>query len=395
MVSTGRTLQWRVAMPEPEYKVYRSRRRLFGRRDEGVADGLQELRGEAPDAPRSPRAKPEYTVHGGGGRRLPRLRRPKGPGTGSVLAGWTAGRVVKWLVLLAIGWILLSVLVFLVSAQIHQTSRANDSLDPAGFTLTQPQNILILGSDQRTKGNAEPGASTSGPSRSDSILLLRAGGGKSSRLSIPRDTVVDIPGHGRSKVNAAYAIGGAKLTVTTLKQYLGIDINHVVEVNFGNFPEFVDALGGITVHTGCVQSDINGGRANGGYSLRLRAGENHINGRQALALARTRKNKCKPAENDLTRARRQQQIMQALKHRLLSPAVFFRGPWVAWAAPKAINSDMGGPSLLGLFAAIQSGGDPKTRVLKPSAYVTLPDGGSALEVSDAEKAAEVRAFLKG
>jgi LCP family protein required for cell wall assembly len=379
-------------MPEPDYKVYRSRRRLFRRGEDGVPAGLQELRGEAPDAPRSPSAKPEYTVHGGGGRRLPRLRRPGG---GTILAGWTAGRVIKWLVLLAIGWLVLSMLVFLVSAQIHQTSKADDSLDPAGFTLTSAQNILVLGSDARTKGNAEPGSQIGGPSRSDSILLIRAGGGKSARLSIPRDTVVDIPGHGRTKINAAYAIGGAKLTVTTIKQYLGIEINHVVQVNFDNFPSFIDSLGGITVHTGCVVSDINGGRRNGGFSLRLRAGANHIDGRQALALARTRKNKCNPAENDLTRAKRQQKIMQAIKGRLLSPATFFRGPWVAWNAPKAIRSDMGGPSLLGLFAAIEAGGNPKTRVLKPSGFVTLPDGGSALEVSDAEKRREVAAFLRG
>src|SRR3712207_68291 len=129
---------------------------------------------------------------------------------------------------------------------------------------------------------------------------MRVGGGRSARLSIPRDTVVDIPGHGRDKINAAYAYGGPALTIRTIKQYLGIDVNHVVEVNFANFPEFIDALGGITVHTGCVQSDINGGRRNGGVSLRLRAGANHINGKQALALARTRKNKCKPNENDLT-----------------------------------------------------------------------------------------------
>jgi LCP family protein required for cell wall assembly len=245
------------------------------------------------------------------------------------------------------------------------------------------------------KGLAEPGSQIGGPSRSDSILLIRPGGGKSARLSIPRDTVVDIPGHGRTKINAAYAIGGAKLTVTTIKQYLGIEINHVVQVNFDNFPSFIESLGGITVHTGCVVSDINGGRRNGGFSLRLRAGANHIDGRQALALARTRKNKCNPAENDLTRAKRQQKIMQAIKGRLLSPATFFRGPWVAWNAPKAIRSDMGGPSLLGLFAAIEAGGNPKTRVLKPSGFVTLPDGGSALEVSDAEKRREVAAFLRG
>jgi LCP family protein required for cell wall assembly len=412
---------------EPKYTVYRSRPKLFGRRDTDderrVSDGLAELRGDAPDAPRTPPAesprqpgqpaqpgqpgqadRPEYTVHGGGGGgpRLPRLRgrgrgRPglPGPGPGKVVAGLTIGRVVRWVLSAALAWLLLSFVIFLVSAQVHQTSKANDALKSGGFTLTSPNTILVLGSDARTKGNAEPGATVGGPSRSDSILLIRAGGGKSARLSIPRDTVVDIPGHGRAKINAAYAIGGAALTVTTIEQYLGIDINHVVEVNFDNFPDFVDSLGGITVHTGCVQSDINGGRRNGGYSLRLRAGSNHINGRQALALARTRKNKCNPAENDLTRARRQQKILEALKHRLLSPSTFFRGPWVAWEAPQAIRSDMGGPSLLGLFGAIQIGGDPKTRVLKPSGGETLPDGGAALVVSEAEKRREVAVFLKG
>jgi LCP family protein required for cell wall assembly len=375
---------------EPKYTVYRSRPKLFGRRDDPAKDGMSELRGrpEQPPPAAAP-GRPEYQVHGR--RRRDGLKLPKrAPKTGgSRLKKLTTGRVVKWLALAVLGWTALSLLVFLVSAQVHQTSKADASLSGGGFPLTSPNTILVLGSDARSKGNAEPGSQVGGPSRSDSILLLRAGGRKSARMSIPRDTVVDIPGHGRDKVNAAYAFGGARLTVATLEQYLGIDINHVVEVNFENFPDFVDALGGITVHTGCVQSDINGGRRNGGYSLRLRAGENHINGLQALALARTRKNKCKPNENDLTRARRQQKIMQALKHRLVSPATFVRGPLVAWSAPKAIRSDMSGPSLLGLFGAIQTTGDPKTRVLGR----VQPDGGVA--VSDDEKRREVAAFLRG
>jgi LCP family protein required for cell wall assembly len=390
---------------EPQYRVYRSRPKLFGRRAETArgdrgADGLRELRGDQPASRRSrPEPAPQYVKHGGRkGLRLPRRgRRPNVPGAG-FLAGLTFGRVVKWLVLAVLGWSAVSLLLFLVSAQIQRsntTRAARDALDPGGFTLTSANTILVLGSDARTKKTAEPGSSVGGPSRSDSILLIRAGGGKSARLSIPRDTVVDIPGHGRDKVNAAYAIGGPALTITTLKQYLGIDINHVVEVNFGNFPEFIDALGGVTVHTGCVRSDINGGRRNGGTTLRLHAGENHINGKQALALARTRKNACNPAEDDLTRARRQQKLMAAIKHRLVSPVTFLRAPWVAWAAPKAIRSDMAGPALLGLFGAVATSGDPATRVLKPSSFVTLPDGGSALEVSDAERRREVRAFLKG
>ena len=70
-------------------------------------------------------------------------------------------------------------------------------------------------------------------------------------------------------------------------------------------------------------------------------------------------------------------------------------PWVAWNAPKAIRSDMSGPSLLGLVGALTVAGTPATRVLIPSGDVTLPDGGAGLTVSEAEKQREVRRFLKG
>jgi LCP family protein required for cell wall assembly len=286
-----------------------------------------------------------------------------------------------------------------VSAQIQRdnvSDAARNALKPGGYTLTSANTILVLGSDARTKGLAEPGSTIGGPSRSDSILLIRAGGGKSARLSIPRDTVVDIPGHGRDKINAAYAIGGPSLTILTVEQYLGIDVNHLVEVNFDNFPDFIDALGGIDIKTGCVVSKINGGTRNGGYTLRLRKGSNHISGKQALALARTRKNDCNASENDLTRARRQQKIMAAIKSRTVSPATFLRLPWVAWAAPKAIRSDMAGPSLLGLFGAVQTGGNPATRVLvdTPPTFTSI-NGGSGIEVSEAKREAEVARFLDG
>jgi LCP family protein required for cell wall assembly len=290
-----------------------------------------------------------------------------------------------------------SLVLFLISAQLQRqevSDSAGSALDPSGYTLTSPNTILVLGSDARTKETSEPGSSTKGPSRSDTILLMRAGGGASARLSIPRDTVVDIPGHGRNKINAAYALGGPALAVETVKRYLGIEVNHLVQVNFENFPDFIDALGGIDVRTGCVVSRINGGFKNGGYTLRLPAGENHLDGRQALALARTRKNECRPKENDLTRARRQQNILGAIKRRLVSPATFIRLPFVSWAAPKAVRSDMAGPSLLGLFGAVATSGSPATRVLKPSGSTTLPDGGTALEVSEAEKQAEVARFLR-
>jgi LCP family protein required for cell wall assembly len=365
--------------PPPEYRVYRSRRRLFGRDgDDDLGVGPRGPRRDGDDG-RDPGDRPGEP---------PPPRRRRRPGV------W---RILRILLAVLVAWVLFSLVLFLVSAQIQRqgvSDAAGEQLGGAGFTLTSPNTILVLGSDARTKENAEPGSSGIGqPSRSDTILLMRAGGGASQRLSIPRDTVVDIPGFGRNKINAAYALGGPALAVKTVEQYLGIEVNHLVEVNFENFPDFIDALGGIDLRTGCVVSRINGGYRNGGYTLRLKAGENHLDGEAALALARTRKNECRPSENDLTRARRQQKILSAIKSRLLSPVTFVRLPLVSWAAPKAVRSDMAGPSLLGLFGAVATSGSPTTEVLKPDGAVTLPDGGAGLSVSDAEKARKVRRFL--
>jgi len=254
---------------------------------------------------------------------------------------------------------------------------------------------LILGSDQRPKGSKEPGAASGGPSRSDSIQLLRVGGGHSAKLSIPRDTVVNVPGHGLNKVNAAYAFGGSALAVKTIKQYLGIDIDHVVLVNFTKFPQLIDAMGGVTYTGGCVVSRINGGFRNGGFTLRLKAGTTHIDGKQALALSRTRHNECNPRENDLTRATRQQKIVSAMKSRVLSPSGFIRWPWIAWRAPQTVSTDMGALGMTGLAATIATSGNAPTKILKPTGVVTLPDGGAGLVVSPAAKQRAVRRFLNG
>jgi len=366
----------------PAYTLYRSRPRGLRERLGGEEASLDELRGgDRPNGPRAPRR---------GRLPLPRLR---GPG-GRV----TPGRIVRWIALAVGAWLALSLVLFLLSAQIEQgkvSDAAKAQLQSAGFPLTSANTILILGSGARPAGSKEPGANPGGPSRSDTIMLWRVGGGHASRLSIPRDTVVEIPGHGRQKINAAYAYGGAALSIQTISQYLWIPVNHLIEVDFTNFPKLVDALGGVDVKTGRVCSKINGGRANGGVTLDLHSGEHHLNGRQALALARTRKNDCNPAEDDLTRARRQQQILSAMKSRLFAPTTFLRLPWVSWYTPKTIHTDMGGATLLGFFAAAATGGSPPVEVLRPSGFETLPDGGSGLVVSDADKQAAVRRFLDG
>ena len=342
----------------PEYRVYRSRKPLFGRAGGGDGDELAKLRaGARPIGPE---------------RRRRRL---------------SGGRVVRWILAAVAAWVALSIVAFLLSAQIQQGKVADDAnalLGGAGYPLWSPNNILVLGSDERTKGTREPGAQT-GSGRSDSIMLLRVGGGANSRLSIARDTIVHVPGHGRSKINAAFAYGGAALAIRTVEAYTGVDVNHVVLVSFESFPALIDAMGGVTYHGGCVVSRINGGFRNGGYTLRLRAGETHIDGKQALALARTRHNDCNRREDDLTRARRQQKVIGAMKRRLLSPFAFVRLPQIAWAAPQSLRSDMSGPTLLGLFGALAIAGSPQTQVL----------GTQSGTVPDSLRRARVRRFLEG
>jgi LCP family protein required for cell wall assembly len=362
----------------PQYTRYRARRRLLGERESQT--GLAER----------PRVGPTR-----GGRREP-------PGDSKAASRWrrwaTPRRAALGLLALIFGWLLLSLLLFLISSHFNRTSPPKDlaaALDSAGYPLTSGNNILVLGSDRRQKNSKEPGAETSGPGRSDSIMLIRTGGGHAARLSIPRDTIVEIPGHGLQKINAAHAYGGPAESVRVIKRWLKIPINHVVEVNFENFPQLIDAMGGIDYTGGCVISRIDGGFSQGGYTLRLRAGTHHLDGKQALALARTRENLCASTQNDLSREEHQQALFNAMKSRLLSPSSFVRLPWIAWDAPPAIISDMSGPTLLGMFAALGIGGTPPTRVFKRARPVAIAGVGDGLEISESERRAAVGQFLSG
>jgi LCP family protein required for cell wall assembly len=247
----------------------------------------------------------------------------------------------------------------------------------------------VLGSDARPEGSKEPGAG--GPSRSDSIMLLRVGLGTVRKLSIPRDAVAEIPGHGQGKINSAYALGGPALTIETVEDYLGNDlkINHLIEVDFENFPNFIDALGGIDVTLKkCVRSPPFGeyGTAGGRKRLSFKKGENHLSGHEALGFSRIRKNSCDPNEDDRDRAARQQMVVSGIRSQATSPSTFFRLPWVAWDAPRTVKSDMKGIGLSALFADLMTGGGGKTNVLEPD---TL----EPLIVSEAERRTEVRKLL--
>ncbi|HEY2521533.1 MAG TPA: LCP family protein [Streptosporangiaceae bacterium] len=168
-----------------------------------------------------------------------------------------------------------------------------------------PLNILVAGVDQRTglthhqEVMLHVGSDVS--TNSDTLMLLHvsADRGTVTVVSIPRDSWVDIPGHGMSKINAAYGLGGPKLMVQTVEQATGLTINHYVEVNFLGFVKIIDALGGVNI---CLPQPVDDT-----YSgLRLSAGEHRVDGITALAYARDRHSF---ATSDLARIQDQQKLL--------------------------------------------------------------------------------------
>ncbi|HKQ42163.1 MAG TPA: LCP family protein [Pseudonocardia sp.] len=288
------------------------------------------------------------------------------------------------------GWLLLSLVLFLISAQVQEgvSDDAKASLSGGGSMLGGT-NILVLGSDARTGDSIDE--SSSGPSRADTIMVIHAGLGGVRKLSIPRDTEAEIPGHGSRKINAAYALGGPALTVRTVENFLGngLKINHLVEVDFKDFPAFIDALGGITVNNKsriCSPPFDNFWKG-----IHFRKGEIHLDGTRALGYARVRKNNCNLAEDDRARAARQQEVLRAIGAQAKSPGTFFRLPWVSWQAPKALKTDMKGPSLMGLFADMATGNSDETDVLEG----TCCDLEGDIQVSPGTRADAVDKLLNG
>jgi LCP family protein required for cell wall assembly len=372
----------RAPTEDPPYRVYRS-----GDEDRpgpsGPAERPYKLYRSVPKGLRARlRGEEDLAASGhppdGGGPGRPGRRRDLEPGVPWWRRRWSVRRVLKYLVLAIVAWLVLSLVLFLVSAQIQSGSVPNSvsaALSPGSNMLTGTDTVLVIGTDQRPKGSKEPGAFAGGI-RSDTMMLWRIGGGTSRRLSIPRDTQVPIPGYGVTKINAAYSYGGPALAIKTVENLTGVKINHLIIVNLANFPKFIDAIGGVTVKTGRICSNISGGVKNGGFSLFLRPGVHHLTGIQALTLARTRENACSAASNDLTREAYQQKILNAIKGQLLSPSIFFRLPWASWAAPKAVRTDMGGATLMTLFAAAELGGSAPTDILQQN-HLPLPDVQSA------------------
>ena len=142
-----------------------------------------------------------------------------------------------------------------------------------------------------------------GGQRTDTIMLLHTGDGPNLLLSIPRDSIVDIPGHGTTKINAAYAFGGAPLLVQTIEQDTGIRIDEYVEIGMGGVAGVVDAVGGIEI---CPTQRDEGQARRPRHQEGLPGGRRHDRaGLRPLAARR-------PRIGDIDRVRRQREVVAAV-----------------------------------------------------------------------------------
>lgn len=205
-----------------------------------------------------------------------------------------------------------------------------DNADRPG--IGRGTNWLLVGSDSREGLTVEQQKDLAtggdiGSGRTDTILLVHMPGlGSSTRatvVSIPRDSYVPIPGHGRDKINTAFAMGGAPLLTQTVEQATGLRLDHYAEIGFGGFAGLVDALGGVTL---CLPKPISDPLA----GIDLPAGCQKLDGRNALGYVRTRDT----PRADLDRMVNQRQFMSALPRRAASPAVWLN-PWRWYSVPHA------------------------------------------------------------
>ena len=174
----------------------------------------------------------------------------------------------------------------------------------------KPETILIVGSDKREGTPGDPG-------RSDTTMLLRVDGenGVLSLFSLPRDLRVDIAGRnfGKDKLNAAYTYGGLPKTVSTVQRLTGLDINHVVNVDFQGFADAVDVIGCVYVDVDRQYEHSNDGLTGiDTYAeIHVNSGYQRLCGEKALQYVRYRH-----TDTDFVRSARQQDFLSNARHQV-------------------------------------------------------------------------------
>ncbi len=267
--------------------------------------------------------------------------------------------------------------------------------------VAEPTNFLVIATDDRSNLPADWDEGWFGEfagRRTDVIMLAHmVPGERIQLLSLPRDLMVDIEGHGTNRLNASFVFGGPDLLVKTVQQETGIPVHHYVEIDFGGFGRIVDSLGGVTVDFAYPTRDNNSG-------LWVEAGSQKLNGEMAVAFARSRHTELlkdgqwrSESGGDIARTQRQQEIMVRLFEQITSPSSAFNLPSFLPTLADNITADealsLGLMAELGRSALGLRSGDIERATLPVKLHKGSDGRSYVIPVSEAE--AVIAAFLVG
>ncbi|MBJ7904995.1 LCP family protein [Streptomyces sp. DSM 110735] len=304
-------------------------------------------------------------VYGGGG-----PGGPAAPGTRAPRPAPNWGRRIKLTTITVLSVLIVTSVAtyFWADSKLHRDVDLSKVIDrPAEGEGT---NYLIVGSDSR-KGMSDEEkkklhTGSAEGQRTDSMMILHVGSNGDTLISLPRDSNVTIPSFkgsesgklypasGATKLNAAYAKDGPTLLVRTVEYNTGLHIDHYVEIGFAGFASIVDAVGGVDMKLDQGFKDKYSGAD-------FKAGEQTLNGEQALAFVRTRH---AFAASDLQRTKNQQKFLSALSHQVATPSTVLN-PFKLYPTMSAgldsltVDKDMSLWDLASMFWAMKgvSGGD--------------------------------------
>ena len=275
-----------------------------------------------------------------------------------------------------------------VFSGLDESSRPAES-SPTGAAAdavsADPVTFLLVGSDTR----ADITAGETPDARSDAIMVARFSADRQHAqiVSIPRDSWVDIPGHGKNKINAAYAYGGPSLLIQTVENLTGVRIDHYAAISFNGLIDMTDALGGVDVTVAETTTW-------GPYTFT--AGVNHLDGDMARWYVGQRYGL---AGGDFDREKRQQNYLRAMFTKLLSQGTF-SSPGTIDAVLKdvtgsvAVDSELSNTDLLSLAYSLRNVKTSDVDFFTAPVLGTGMEGASSVVYLDANRDARMWGYLQ-
>ncbi len=262
-----------------------------------------------------------------------------------------------------------------------ESSRPTDP-EPTSKSANKPVNFVLMGSDSRDPGNE-------GAGRSDTLMVLHLTADRRHAyiISFPRDMWVDIAGHGKAKINAAYAYGGTALTVQTLESMLGVRMNHLAVIDFEGFIKLTDDLGGVTI------DNEHAFTSNGTHFPK---GKITVSGEKALWFVRERHQL--PA-GDFDRAKNQRKVVKAILDKALSASVIadparFNAFIGGFARSVTVDDGLTGNEIRALAMSIRMKGSGLVTLQAPVSGTGTSSDGQSIDIVDVPKLKELSQALR-